>query len=409
MGDQAPTTPLRSTPEAQAAPKDATGAQAAPKDTTEAPAHESRPPDPPILGDWKQQGVADVAWLREVDPRMDGLLRELEGRAEPGARPDGAYRMVELEASREEARSLFPDEVTRNPALSRMVEKAVDVATVLLGLVDRQFTRGEGALPPVNGTVWKEMPAAYNNGQHTREVVEGGVRYTLRSREVDPRSFTLEDVVLVVIAALGHDLVQGHGRVLDERIAAGLTVKLMQLLMPETYTEAHGKAVYDGIIATTFVNGAQAVDANSPNVKPMKALAVADLFHLAHSVWGVEGGIRCALKDLSTPGGRFWADLPGRVHEVRPDAGQLSVIGYLKIIEDDPVLRAMFVEQAKGQIGFTKSHQYPDPRVDEWFTDATRQANVAFLEREVRLLEEGLITVPEYYRRALKRASEADG
>ncbi|MFC7722983.1 hypothetical protein [Nonomuraea recticatena] len=91
---------------------------------------------------------------------------------------------------------------------------------------------------------------------------------------------TLNKLVLLnFVAGLAHDIVQGHGRGFDERLAAAIVALITKLFMPDTYRELEkhrvhpGHYTYDSVIATTFIQhemrqaitpGVLIVSANTP-------------------------------------------------------------------------------------------------------------------------------------------------
>lgn len=366
------------------------------------------PPVPPAHADWRQQAREDLQWLRKVDPLFDRVLNDIALRDERGQVP-GGYRDPGLEPYRDEVRAMLPREIREKPENRALVAETVETGARLLRIVDFQFSQGEGPFPRVGGTVWKDMPAANNNGNHTRHVAEDSVRYTMRRREADPTSYTDLQVAVNLVAALGHDVVQGHGRGFDERLAAAFTRRLMAHLMPISYASGienlhggdsatmPGQYVYDAIQATSFNQKEmrQNVNWGSTNVKGQLATAVADLFRLALAHDGPLIGAQIAIKDFSMPGGKFYVDLPGRIQAAGKDLESMPFMAMFDFIEHDEISRAMFMKHHEGQIWFTGSHEYPDHKVDEWFS--VRALNLAFHTATHLQLEARGITVPEYY------------
>ncbi|WP_346157595.1 hypothetical protein [Nonomuraea recticatena] len=395
-------------------------------DTSKPDCSQTPPPLPPKVDDWQHQAKVDLEWLAKVDRRLSGFLHEIEQFVASGGKP-GEYRQEELGGYRKEVREYLPQETQNILGDSTLVTEAVQAGAAILWLVDLQFSRGEGGpLPPVGGTVWVDMPAAYNNGLHTRQMTAGSMEYsraviafiTMMSIIGNPGYTTYLPVVwtllntlnklvlLNFVAGLAHDIVQGHGRGFDERLAAAIVALITKLFMPDTYRELEkhrvhpGHYTYDSVIATTFIQHEmrQAITPGGPHSFGQYASAIGDLFLIAGSPSSATAGVRAGIKDLSMEGHPNYANLPeiARRHSGRGHHhAHLRLEDYLYSIQRDDHAREKFLRQQTGQSWFTENFAYPDSAVDliwPW-----RRTNLVFLEAVNPLLKSGAVTPQQYY------------
>jgi hypothetical protein len=266
-------------------------------------------------------------------------------------------------------RQFYPPHVLRDPALRDLMDASGAVAAHGLVIVDRQFGP-DMAHPRVHTGTWLvNMLYTHHHGEHTRDVVEGTMRYANKLREVEPHKLTAEDLVLLPIAAALHDAVQGNNRGNDEHMSAALAVHLMDL-SPYDFTELQKKKVHDWIAATTFdqEKKSQSVDPSDPG---QVAIATGDLFPLVKSVGPMEG-ISLVCEDFRKR---------GLIVEGGTLREQLEYIG-----EHYP---EKWVEYLEGQVAFFKKEElYFDPRVDEWFPG--RKTNSSFMEGLLRWARNGM-------------------
>jgi hypothetical protein len=337
---------------------------------------------------WLEQSRRDLAWIRTVDPDLRALLDDF-------AAPDGRAPVPEFYLN--EARQLLerhaPPGVASRPENARMVDEAVAAAGRMLQFVDSVYGRDDAPLLH-DGTYWHDTPFTYNNGDHARTVIRDSLRYITRVEAEEPGTYSDRQVVDTMIAAAGHDIVQGQHRGIDERIAAAVTVEAMRTYMPETYAEERGRYAYNAILATTFSEKTkgQSVDPDRGDIEGQFALAVGDLLSL-NETEGIVGGFRLAAQDFAKPD-RHGPYFQEKLRAIGVDLTKARPIDYLRAYHKDPELREWFNKHAAGQLWFLRNQTPVDPRVMAWFPGRAR--SIALFEEFVPLLVAGKIDVFTY-------------
>jgi hypothetical protein len=335
---------------------------------------------------WLQQSRRDLAWIRTVDPDIRTLLAEFTGDRAPV--PE-RY----LGEARQFLERYAPPGLVDRPENTRMVDEAVATTGRILQFVDSVYGRNDA--PRLHdGTYWRDTPFTYNNGDHARTVIRDSLRYVTKVEVEEPGTYSDRKVLDTMVAAAGHDIVQGHGRGIDERVAAAVTAEGMRAYMPETYAEERGRYAYNSILATTFgeKTKTQDIDPARGDVEGQLALAVGDLLVLNEN-GGLVDGFRIAAEDFAKPD-RHGPYFQEKLRAAGIDLTEARTIDYLRAYNNDPELREWFNQHASGQLWFLENQKPVDPRVMDWFPGRAR--NVALFEEFVPLLVAGKIDVFAY-------------
>jgi len=302
------------------------------------------------------------------------------------------------------AESLLPVDILNNAEIAPLVATTLHLAATSLGTVESQF--GSDALHPkiINGRVERGVLATYHNSTHTQSMMmKYSLAYANLCRIYDgPDSYSNEDLVLQVLAAAGHDIVQGDGRGEDERQSAELVVQLMEQSQ-FGYTQAQRDKVYHSIYATTFnpLTKQQSVEATRPFLPMQKATAIGDLLSLCRP-HGPVYGIALSVETFMLQESNYGQILRHEAEKTGFPVSDSNLIDCLQFYDQHPLLREAYTTHLQGQSGFLRQHSYPDPRVDQWFPG--REANAVFVDELAAWYTQGSITAPDTYRLALQRA-----
>jgi hypothetical protein len=329
---------------------------------------------PELMADWRQQAAADLTWIRSVDPGIRKFLDQLAVRR-PGDREPREYLA--------ETRDLLRVIPRESRELNRpLVREATAAIARLLWQVDAMYGRTDG--PHLHdGTYWRDTPYLYNNGDHTRDVIAGSLRYMTDVNAADrdagrPVTYPLHKMVLSTLADAGHDVVQGHGRGVDERAAAAVTDAVARAYMPQTYTEAHGRYIYNSDRATTF-NGktkAQDVDPARGDLEGQWATAVGDLFHLNFTE-KLSRGLDIAIQDFAKPAPDFYGpEFQRDMRSAGVDLRTATTVDYLTVLQRSEKWNARLIQFGEGQLRFLRDQRPPDPRVMQWYQGRERAIRV---------------------------------
>jgi hypothetical protein len=335
--------------------------------------HEFRDP-PERIEEWRQQAAADLTWIREVDPGIRKFLDQLAVHG-PQDREPRKYL-----AETREILSFIPQEWRERPEHRPLVKEATNAIARLLWQVDAMYGRTDS--PRLHdGTYWRDTPYLYNNGDHTRDVITGSLNYMMDVNGADisagrTMTYPPHKMVLGALAAAGHDVVQGHSRGVDERAAAAVTDAVAKAYMPQTYTEAYGRYIYNSDLATTF-NGktkTQDVDPARGDIEGQRATAVGDLLHL-NLTEKMSRNLDIAVQDFAKP--NFYG--PEFQHDMREaglDLNTATTVDYLTVMQHSEKWHARLIQFGEGQLKFLNNQKPPDPRVMEWYPGRERAIQV---------------------------------
>ncbi|MGI5231655.1 hypothetical protein [Actinoallomurus sp. CA-142502] len=350
----------------------------------------AEPPAPPeVVGDWREQAERDFSWIRKVDPDIRRLLDELDAMT-----PETRERWRHSENA-QEVLDLIPEDVRNKPQNRVLVDEAVAAGAFLLAHVDAIYGRADS--PRVHGgTHLPESVYLYHNGDHARQVARDSLRYINAIRRLAPTIHPYSDVKVIdsMLSGFGHDIVQAHGRGPDERMAAAVTAAVLEHLMPQTYTEARGDYAVNSVKATRYneQTKAQDVDPGRGDAPGQIATSVGDIW-LNDPASG-EAGARLAVEEIAKYE-RLGPEFMRRLRQAGLDPHTATPMELLNAIESDPVLRSVYVDHAKGQVWFYTYQRPTDVIVHAEFPG--RMDNIVVHKVLVPMLEEGQITVPEYY------------
>jgi hypothetical protein len=431
-------------------------------------ARATKPPlPPPLRSDWKQQVTEDLAWIRKVDPAIRRFLDEVGTMEVPPEYVREILRFFPREMLFDKANGPV---IGRIVVLSAHVLKFMDETygrnqepRVHDGTVWRDtphtYNNGSHVRGVVKGVwkyldfIWKDDlrayaeprtevlndPLAFSFKGELPENLHPAVRTGLPLEIPDPahppgtstpflndpasserpkapsRWAMLPDTTpqtgvkkaLNMFSPAAHDIVQGHGRGIDERVSAAIAVHLMERLMGDQYSDAAGRYVYDSIIATSFSELTKAQDVRpGPSALGGVATAMGDLMSL-NETNGPVLGANLAPMFLSKP--QSDGGMDSRFHELVEENGldihTAKIRDYMGLFERVPELRDAFVEHAQGQMKFFANFPGFDPRVR--MLSPERAENIRVLNALVPRLQRGEITVPEYYD-TLRRFAERE-
>ncbi|GLY86247.1 hypothetical protein [Actinoallomurus iriomotensis] len=350
----------------------------------------AEPPAPPeVVGDWREQAERDFSWIRKVDPDIGGLLDELDAMT-----PETRERWRHSEKA-QEVLDLIPEDVRNKPQNRVLVDEAVAAGAFLLAHVDAIYGRADS--PRVHGgTHLPESVYLYHNGDHARQVARDSLRYINAIRRLAPTIHPYSDVKVIdsMLSGFGHDIVQAHGRGPDERMAAAVTAAVLEHLMPQTYTEARGDYAVNSVKATRYneQTKTQDVDPGRGDAPGQIATSVGDIW--LNDPTSGEAGARLAVEEMAKYE-RLGPEFMRRLRQTGLDPHTATPMELLNAIESDPVLRSAYVDHAKGQVWFYTYQRPTDVIVHAEFPG--RMDNIVVHGILVPMLEEGQITVPEYY------------